>query len=172
MVPHRRRQGHRLGGGAHEGGRAYACRDARWQGSRWREAHRPRINLLRHVGRPLRRRAREETEQVLAARRHLDAPLCFPMWAELDATAITRSDVRAMLGKINGPVLANQVLASASAVFAWATRQEILTNNPCRGVERHGTVSRERVLSDAEVPLFWQAFGEAGLAGTALQCCC
>jgi integrase len=45
----------------------------------------------------------------------------------------------------------------------------LLTVNPCRGVERNATVSRERVLSDAEVPLFWQAFSEAGTAGAALQ---
>ena len=93
-----------------------------------------------------------------------------PVWGDLSANGITRTDVRAMLGKINAPVLANQVLASASAIFTWAGRQEILTNNPCRGVERHATVSRERVLSDAEVPLFWQAFGNAErLAGMALK---
>jgi integrase len=92
-----------------------------------------------------------------------------PAWAEIDATAITRSDVRNMLGKINGPVLANQVLASASAIFTWATRQELLATNPCKGIERHATVSRERVLSDTEVPLFWKAFEDAGLPGMALQ---
>jgi integrase len=92
-----------------------------------------------------------------------------PVWGELDATTITRTDVRAMLGKINSPVLANQVLASASAVFAWATRQELLTLNPCRGVERNETVSRDRVLSDSEMPSFWRAFGEADLPGTALK---
>jgi integrase len=36
-------------------------------------------------------------------------------------------------------------------------------------VERNATLSRERVLSDAEVSLFWQAFSEAGLPGMALQ---
>jgi integrase len=92
-----------------------------------------------------------------------------PTWEELDASAITRSDVRALLGKINGPVLANQVLASMSAIFTWAGKQEILTHNPCRGVERHATTSRERVLSDTEVPLFWKAFGEAGVSGLALK---
>lgn len=92
-----------------------------------------------------------------------------PEWGERDAGAITRADVRAVLGKINGPVLANQVLASTSAIFTWATRQEILTNNPVRGVERNATASRERVLSDTEVPLFWQAFSSAGLSGKALQ---
>ena len=36
-------------------------------------------------------------------------------------------------------------------------------------MERNATVSRERVLSDAEVPLFWQLFSEAGVPGMALQ---
>ena len=88
-----------------------------------------------------------------------------PTWGDLSANTITRSDVRAVIGKINGPVQANQVLASASAIFTWAVKQELLTNNPWRGVERNATVSRERVLSDAEVPLFWQAFSKAGLIG-------
>jgi integrase len=74
-----------------------------------------------------------------------------------------------MLAKIDAPILQNQVLASTSAVFSWATRQELLAHNPCRGVERHATASRERVLSDAEVPLFWAAFAEAGVPGLALQ---
>ena len=80
---------------------------------------------------------------------HLVRRWVLPLWADLDACTITRADVRAMLGKINGPILANQVLASASAIFTWAGKQEILTHNPCRGLERHATASRERVLSDA-----------------------
>jgi integrase len=73
------------------------------------------------------------------------------------------------MSKIDAPILANQVLASASAIFTWATKQELLANNPCRGVERNATVSRDRVLSDTELPLFWQAFSEAGVPGMALQ---
>ena len=111
-----------------------------------------------------RNRSWRQTDQLV--RRYL-----LPKWGELDASAITRADVRTILGKINGPVHANQVLASASAIFTWATRQEILTNNPCRGIERNATVSRERVLSDTEVPLFWQALSNAnaGVAGLALK---
>jgi integrase len=93
-----------------------------------------------------------------------------PVWGGLNANTITRADVRTMMGKMSdAPILANQVLACASAVFSWATKQELLANNPCRGVERNVTVSRERVLSDTEVPLFWQAFGKAGVPGMALQ---
>ena len=68
-----------------------------------------------------------------------------PLWGKLSANSITRSDVRAMMGKMSdAPILANQVLACASAVFSWATKQELLANNPCRGVARNATVSRER----------------------------
>ena len=39
-----------------------------------------------------------------------------PLWGGLIANTITRSDVRAMMGKMSdAPILANQVLASASA---------------------------------------------------------
>jgi integrase len=67
-------------------------------------------------------------------------------------------------------VLANQVLAAVSAVFSWAVKQEVVGINPCRGVDRNATRSRERVLSDSELPRFWSAFDDAGLVvGTALK---
>ena len=67
-----------------------------------------------------------------------------PTWGDLSANTITRSDVRALIGKINGPVQANQVLASASAIFTWAVKQELLTNNPARGIERNATDGQPR----------------------------
>lgn len=118
----------------------------------------------RYVEEYAKRKNKSWQQAAALVRRHL-----LPAWGDLDASAITRADVRAVLGKINGPVVANQALAAASAIYSWAVKQELLSNNPCRGVERNATTSRERVLSDAEVPLFWQAFGDAGLAGKALK---
>lgn len=86
-----------------------------------------------------------------------------PRWGRLQPASITRSDVRAVMARIDAPVLANQVLAAASAIFSWAAKQEIIAANPCRGVERNATRSRERVLTDSEVPKFWTAFDDAGL---------
>jgi integrase len=86
-----------------------------------------------------------------------------PRWGKLQATSISRADVRTMMSRIEAPVLANQVLAAASAIFSWANKQEIISGNPCRGVERNETRSRERVLSDSELPRFWAAFDDAGL---------
>jgi integrase len=92
-----------------------------------------------------------------------------PVWGDLDASTITRTDVRALLNKIDGRGMYNLVRASVSAVFSWAVGQDILTNNPVRGIECREIKSRERVLSDTEVSLFWLEFCKAGLQGTALQ---
>ena len=83
---------------------------------------------------------------------------CLPRWAKLKPTHITRGDAKALRASIKAPILANQVLASASAIFTWAIKEEIITDNPCKLVERNETRSRERVLSDRELPLFWGAF--------------
>ena len=93
-----------------------------------------------------------------------------PVWGKLQATSITRSDVRAMMARIDAPIVANQTLAAASAVFTWANKEELLAGNPCRGVDRNPTAARERVLSASEIPLFWAAFDTAGLVqSTALK---
>ena len=67
--------------------------------------------------------------------------------------------------RVDAPVVVNQVLASASAIFSWALREEVggVRANPCSKVERNETKSRERVLSDSEIPKFWEAFDSAGL---------
>jgi integrase len=93
-----------------------------------------------------------------------------PHWGALQAADISRSDVRATMARIEAPVTANQTLAAASAIFSWAMREDLLTVNPCAKVERNATVSRERILSDTEVPLFWSALDEgADPRATALQ---
>jgi len=85
----------------------------------------------------------------------LVARYLLPRWAKLDIGNIRRADVKAAMAVIAAPVLANQVLAAASAVFSWAVRQELIAANPCFGVEKNDTTSRERVLSNAEIVAFW-----------------
>ena len=93
-----------------------------------------------------------------------------PRWGNLGVGAITRADVRRVFGGIDAPVLANLVLAAASAIFSWAVKQDVVAANPCRGVERNAVRSRDRVVLDAEVPLLWRAFDDAGLIrGAALK---
>ena len=86
-----------------------------------------------------------------------------PRWGKLQAATISRADVKAMMARIEAPILANQVLAAASAIFSWAVGEEILPANVCRGVDRNKTTSRERILSDSEIPQFWASFDDAGL---------
>jgi integrase len=95
-----------------------------------------------------------------------------PRWRKLSATAVMRQDVKALLARINSPSVQTQVLASASAIFSWAIKEEIsgIAVNPCSKIERPKTRSRERVLGEGEVPRFWAAFDVAGLvASSALK---
>ena len=94
-----------------------------------------------------------------------------PKWGKLPAANISRSDVKAMMARIKAPIVANQTLAAASAIYSFAIKEELgaVKVNPCHGVERNATQTRERVLSATEIPLFWKAFDEAGGQGAALK---
>lgn len=82
-----------------------------------------------------------------------------PRWGSLKAEAITRPDVKAMMASLNDkPQLANNVKQAASAIFSWAMGEDLLKANPCAKVPDNLRQSRERVLADSEVPLFWTAF--------------
>jgi integrase len=99
----------------------------------------------------------EQADQLV--RRYL-----LPRWGKLAARDISRGDVRAVHRTL-APVLGNQVLAAASVIFSWAIKNEVadVAVNPCHGIERNATQSRERVLSDRELPIFWRAFDELDL---------
>jgi integrase len=80
-----------------------------------------------------------------------------PRWAKLPIKSIARRDVRNLIGGISAPIAANQTKAAASSIFSWAVAQEIIPFNPAHGVARNPTHSRERVLSDTELPVVWPA---------------
>ena len=61
-----------------------------------------------------------------------------PRWGKLQATTVTRADVKAMMASIEAPIVANQTLAAVSAIFSWALKEEILPANPCKLVPRGG----------------------------------
>jgi integrase len=89
-----------------------------------------------------------------------------PRWGKLQASTITRGDVKQMMARIEAPIVANQTLAAVSAIFSWGVKEEIVAVNPCRGVDRNATKSRERVLSESEIPKLWTAFNDAGLVAS------
>jgi integrase len=97
-----------------------------------------------------------------------------PKWGKLPAASIKRSDVWTIFNKLSdhSPTLANQVLASGSAIFTWAIKNEVasLAVNPFRGVSANETLSRERHLSTGEVPIIWNGLDELDLMrGRALR---
>jgi integrase len=78
-----------------------------------------------------------------------------PRWGKLKPADVERRDVKNVVAGIAAPIVANQTLAAASAIFSWAIEEEIVKVNPCSKVERNPTQSRDRVLSEVELPLFW-----------------
>lgn len=112
----------------------------------------------RYVDEYAKRRNRSWRQAEKLVHRHL-----LPRWGKLQVDAITRQDARTAFRSIAAPMVANQTFAAASAIFSWAVREELLAVNPCTSVERHPTRSRDRVLSDSELPFVWQAFDEGGL---------
>jgi integrase len=111
------------------------------------------------------RHAKKKNKSWKHTQDKLVRPHLIPRWGHIDAKSITRADVRALMRRIDAPVLANQVKAAASAIFSWAVKEEIagIVVNPCIGVDNNETRDRERVLSDSEVPKFWRKFDSAGL---------
>ena len=81
-----------------------------------------------------------------------------PRLGKLQADRVTRSDIKAAINAIKAPITANQRLAAASAIFTWAIKEEVLKINPCAKIDRNATTDRDRILSDQEIPLFWEAF--------------
>jgi integrase len=94
-----------------------------------------------------------------------------PRYGKLQASAITRGDIKQMMSRMaTAPITANGVKAAISAIFNWGIGEEIVTANPCKLVPNYPVKSRERVLSDSEVPKFWKAFGDLDpVRGAALK---
>jgi integrase len=55
---------------------------------------------------------------------------------------------------------ANRLRAALSAYFAWAVREGLLNSNPVIGTNRWDEQSRDRVLSDDELKIIWDALGD------------
>lgn len=87
-------------------------------------------------------------------------------WDRRPAGTIRRRDVKKLHRDITNagtPTQADVVLAHVSAVFDWAIREELIQVevNPARGIERNGTQSRERVLSEDELSRAWRYLTQA-----------
>jgi integrase len=90
----------------------------------------------------------------------------FPKWGERRISSITRQDVADLLDVIEhrgSPVQANRTLARLKTLFAWAMREEVIDRDPTAHVDKVVKErARDRVLTDAELGLFWSACDDLG----------
>jgi hypothetical protein len=112
-----------------------------------------------------------------------------PEWGDRSVGSIRRSDVAALLDKIEhkrikhktikgkflgGAVTADATLAALSKLFNWhATRTDDFISPIVKGMRRAGTPksrARKRVLSDHELRLMWPILDQLGAYGAALKC--
>jgi integrase len=87
-------------------------------------------------------------------------------WGDRDVQTITRRDVIELLEKIvdsGRGTTANRVKAHLSAFLNWCVARDIIAVSPATGVKPPvKEASRERVLTDDEVRLFWRACDKLG----------
>jgi integrase len=87
-------------------------------------------------------------------------------WGTRKISEIRREDVLSLLDHLvdgGAPVGANRVLTAIRKLFKWAAGRYVLSANPCEGVQRPtDEVSRDRVLTNDELQLVWQAARERG----------
>jgi integrase len=82
-----------------------------------------------------------------------------PKWRTRDFAGIKRADVITLIEGIiadGKPTLANRVQALVSTIFSFAVDAGLRPDNPCARMKRRGVENvGERVLTDAELRMFW-----------------
>jgi len=115
--------------------------------------------LDRHVRRSNRPRTAQETERLL--RQHV-----LPRWRGRMVHEVTRRDVLDILDRVvdgGAPIAANRVLAAVRKFLNWCVARDIIAASPCAGVKPPTAErARDRVLSNDELRLVWQAADKLG----------
>jgi integrase len=87
-------------------------------------------------------------------------------WSGRRLSQITRAHVNEMLDEIidrGAPIHANRVFAQLRKMSRWAVSRGIIERSPCEGMTAPSPETRrDRVLSDDEIRLVWQAFESIG----------
>jgi integrase len=123
--------------------------------------------LKRHVA-AKRLRSRAEIERVLLKS-------IYPFWARRSFAGLRRSDVAALLDKVedeSGRSAADHVLAIIRGIANWyATRHDDYASPFVRGMRRNDpeTRTRDRILDDDELRRVWRAAESAGSFGAMVR---
>jgi integrase len=87
-----------------------------------------------------------------------------PEWGKRPIGSILRRDVSALIDKkaaSGAEVQANRILARLRTLFGWVVEKDRLPANPCDGLRPPTKEkSRDRVLSEEEIRIFWRAGDE------------
>ncbi|MGB5068183.1 MAG: site-specific integrase [Albidovulum sp.] len=89
-----------------------------------------------------------------------------PKWGDRDIREITKRDVVDLLDAIvdrGSPISANRLLAHMRTLWTWAKGRDIIEGSVLDGIKPPAQERpRDRVLSDQEIRLFWQACDKLG----------
>ena len=85
------------------------------------------------------------------------------------ADKVTRRDIIDLTEKIadeSTPRMANSVGSTITTIYRWAEDHELVGVNPAYRIPKHvgNNVTRERILTDAEFPVFWRALNGTNFA--------
>ncbi len=111
------------------------------------------------------RYAKANTKSWPETKRILDREVVAP-WKGKHLADLRRADVHELLDGVvdrGSPVMANRVLAAVRKMCAWAVERGIVETSPCDKVKAPtAEKSRDRVLGDDELKLFWTACDALG----------
>ena len=109
-----------------------------------------------------RKRSAIQDERML----HLDV---VPRWGRRKVHQVSRADVVDLLDSIvdrGAPISANRTFSVIRRMFRWAQSRDVVSQNPCEGVERPAAENRrDRTLSDEEIRAFWRGLDSANMTG-------
>jgi hypothetical protein len=114
--------------------------------------------LERHCRRNNRPGTAAETARLLHVR-------VLPRWRGRLLHEIGKRDVIELIDHIadDAPIAANRVLAAVRKMFNWAVARDILASSPTAGIKPPSPErSRDRILSDSELRLVWEAANTIG----------
>ncbi len=114
--------------------------------------------IAKHVRPKTRPASQRETERLLRAE-------IIPKLGSRRLGEVSRADVRQLVEDIaeRAPIVANRTLALLRALCNWAKTQDIIAVSPCDGLKPPAPErSRNRILRDEEIMLFWQACDAIG----------
>lgn len=117
--------------------------------------------FLEHCRRTYRSNSFKEAERLM--RRHIVAS-----WRNRKIADISRADVRAMIGEVEGEAAANRTHNVTRRFFNWAVEQDLITSSPIAGIKApYEEKSRDRVLTDDELRAVWQS--ASGMVGSIVR---